>query len=70
MISAVRFMHETIGVSLEEALRMASLYPAEAMGVANRHGRLGEGTLANMVHLSDALDVKGVCIKGQEALPA
>ena len=31
MISAVRFMHGTMGVPLPAALRMASLYPARAM---------------------------------------
>ena len=30
MIQSIRFMHETVGLALEEALRMASLYPAEA----------------------------------------
>ncbi len=32
MISAVRFIHRTIGLPLDEALRMASLYPAEVDG--------------------------------------
>ena len=66
MISAVRFMHRTIGVPLEEALRMASLYPARAMGVENRHGRLAKGSAANFVHLSDDLDMLGVWIDGQK----
>jgi N-acetylglucosamine-6-phosphate deacetylase len=66
MISAVRFMHDKIGVGLEEALRMASLYPARAMGVDNRHGRLAKGSAANFVHLSSGLDVRGVWIGGQK----
>ncbi|GLS30071.1 N-acetylglucosamine-6-phosphate deacetylase [Mesorhizobium albiziae] len=66
MISAVRFMHRTIDLPLEEALRMASLYPARAMGVENRHGRLARGSTANFVHLSDDLDVLGVWIDGQK----
>jgi N-acetylglucosamine-6-phosphate deacetylase len=66
MISAVRFMHRTIGVPLEEALRMASFYPARAMGVENRHGRLAKGSAANFVHLSDDLDMLGVWIDGQK----
>ena len=32
MIAAVNYMHRTIGLELSEVLRMASLYPAEAMG--------------------------------------
>ena len=67
MISAVRFVNEMIGAPLEEALRMASLYPAQAMGVSHCRGRLARGAFADLVHLSDALEVKGVWIKGEPA---
>ncbi len=63
MISAVRFMHHDIGVELGEALRMASLYPAEAIG-RSELGRLGQGARADFIHLSDALDVRSVWIGG------
>jgi N-acetylglucosamine-6-phosphate deacetylase len=66
MILAVRFMHRVIGLDLAEALRMASLYPAEAAGQAHRLGRLVNGFAANVVALSDALDVKGVWIDGRQ----
>jgi N-acetylglucosamine-6-phosphate deacetylase len=66
MISAVRFVHRTIGVDLGEALRMASLYPAQAAGQAHRLGRLTKGFAADIVALSDALDVKGVWIGGEQ----
>jgi N-acetylglucosamine-6-phosphate deacetylase len=65
MISAVRFVHETIGLELGEALRMASLYPAQAVGEAHRLGRLANGLAANIVHLSDALEVRSVWIDGE-----
>jgi N-acetylglucosamine-6-phosphate deacetylase len=65
MISAVRFMHREIGLPLEEALRMASLYPAEAVGQEHHLGRLGEGRPASFVHLSDALEVRSVWIEGK-----
>ena len=68
MISAVRFMHRTVGLELGEALRMASLYPAEAMGVDRRHGRLGKGTAADIVHLSDDLAVRSVWIGGEQGV--
>jgi N-acetylglucosamine-6-phosphate deacetylase len=70
MISAVRFVHRTIGLELDEALRMASLYPALAMGVAERHGRLGQGTAANIVHLTSELDVRSVWIGGERLFRA
>jgi N-acetylglucosamine-6-phosphate deacetylase len=65
MISAVRFMHREIGLPMEEALRMASLYPAAAAGQEHRLGRLGEGRPASFVHLSDALEVRSVWIDGE-----
>jgi N-acetylglucosamine-6-phosphate deacetylase len=65
MISAVRFVHREIGLPLEEALRMASLYPARAVAQDDRLGRIGEGRPASFVHLSDALEVRGVWIEGE-----
>jgi N-acetylglucosamine-6-phosphate deacetylase len=70
MISAVRFMHRRIGIELGEALRMASLYPAESIGQDARHGRLAPGARADIVHLSDALDVESVWIGGEKAFAA
>src|SRR5690606_5665912 len=55
MISAVRFVHRRIGLDLGEALRMASTYPAEAIGQAHRLGRLAKGMAANVVGLDDEL---------------
>ncbi|HEY4191332.1 MAG TPA: N-acetylglucosamine-6-phosphate deacetylase [Mesorhizobium sp.] len=70
MISAVRFVHRAIGLDLGEALRMASLYPAQAVGQSNRIGRLAKGTAANIVALSSALDVQGVWIDGRPVFAA
>jgi len=70
MIDAIAFMHRTIGLSLEEALRMATVYPAEALGVAARHGRLGAGSAADFVHLSEALAVRSTWIGGRKAFAA
>lgn len=66
MISAVRFMHRAIGLDLTEALRMASFYPAQAVRQAHRFGRLTKGFAANIVALSDELEVKGVWIDGEQ----
>ena len=70
MISAVRFMHRTLGVELGEALRMAGLYPAESVGQGRRYGRLAPGARADIVHLSDALDVESVWIGGERVFAA
>jgi N-acetylglucosamine-6-phosphate deacetylase len=70
MISAVRFMHGVIGVELGEALRMASLYPAQAIGQSHRLGRFAKGTAADIVALNEELDVQGVWIGGQKVFSA
>ena len=70
MIDAITFMHRRVGLPLEEALRMASLYPATALGVARRHGRLGAGTAADFVHLTDQLAVASTWIGGNRVYTA
>lgn len=65
MISAVRFMHQKVNVELGEALRMASLYPAQAVGQDHRMGRIASGCDASFVHLSDDLAVRNVWIRGR-----
>lgn len=70
MISAVRFIHRIVGLDLDEALRMASLYPAMAMGIDATHGRLAPGARADLVHLTDDLDVASVRIGGQTVFSA
>ena len=69
MIAAVRFLHETIGLDLAESLRMASLYPAQAIGAADRLGRLVPGSTANMVALTQNLDMSGIWIGGKRVFP-
>lgn len=66
MASALRFMHRTIGLELGEALRMASTYPAQAAGQAHWLGRLATGFAANIVALSEELDVESVWIDGRQ----
>jgi N-acetylglucosamine-6-phosphate deacetylase len=70
MISAVRFVHRVVGLDLGEALRMASLYPAAAIGQAHRLGRFAKGTAADIVALSNDLDVKSVWIGGDRVFAA
>ncbi|EJN04155.1 N-acetylglucosamine-6-phosphate deacetylase [Phyllobacterium sp. YR531] len=64
MISAVRFVHEELELTLDEALRMASLYPAQSIRIDHTHGRLLPGYTANIVHLTETLDVNHVWIDG------
>lgn len=65
MMAAVRFIHRNIGLELGEALRMAALYPAQAVRQEHRLGRLHRGFEASLVHLSDDLSVRNVWIRGR-----
>lgn len=65
MISAVRFMVDTVAVAPEEALRMASLYPAQAIG-ADHLGHLGPGAAASMLHIADGFAIDRVWIEGRQ----
>jgi N-acetylglucosamine-6-phosphate deacetylase len=55
MLASVRFMHEVIGVPLEQSLAMASSIPAKAVGVDNRIGYLKPGYVADFVILTSGL---------------
>jgi len=70
MIDAIKFIHQRVGLPIEEALRMATVYPAEALGVANRHGRLGPGSAADFVHMSADLDVAATWIGAHKLFTA
>jgi N-acetylglucosamine-6-phosphate deacetylase len=60
---AVRNAETKLGVERNEALRMASLYPAMAAGLADR-GRLVAGSRADFVHSDDRLEVLGTFMGG------
>jgi N-acetylglucosamine-6-phosphate deacetylase len=68
MISAVRFMRDRVGLPVEEALRMASLYPAQSMGLEEGYGRLTPNGRADIVALTDDLRVSSVWIAGKKAV--
>src|SRR5271165_1016666 len=64
MPDAVRYAVNTLGLPLAHALAMATLTPARLLGVDDRMGRLAPGCRADLVHLTDALDVAGVWVGG------
>ena len=66
LIDAVRYLQRATETPLEECLRMASLYPAQAIG-ARGLGRLNPGYRADIVHLSADLQVKNVWVGGELA---
>lgn len=64
MASAVRNSVNLLGLSLEESLRMASLYPAEFLRLGDRYGRIREGYRASLVLVDDQLRVQQTWIDG------
>lgn len=64
MASAVRNAVRTVGIPLEEALRMASTYPAEFIGLSHERGRIAPGAFADLVLLDDDLRVRATWIAG------
>ena len=64
MAGAVRNTVRLLGLPLEEAARMASCYPAQFLGLGDRHGRIAPGYAADFVLLDDALDVRATWIAG------
>jgi len=64
MASCVRYMRDTVGIDMEEALRMASLYPAEAIGMTGRKGRLTHGHDADFAVIDDGVNVLSTWIGG------
>ena len=63
MLSCIRFVHERLGFPLDEALRMATTYPAEAIGAGDR-GTLEAGKRADFVLLDEDLDLASTWIGG------
>ncbi len=64
MAAAVRNAGSLIGLPLEECLRMASLYPAEFLGMAGERGRIAPGWRADLVLLRPDLTVRGTWVDG------
>lgn len=65
MAEAVRNAHRQCRLPLTECLQMASLYPAELLGLSQERGHLRPGYRADIVHLDDDLQVSGVWIAGR-----
>ncbi|MFB2667954.1 N-acetylglucosamine-6-phosphate deacetylase [Shewanella xiamenensis] len=64
MATAVENSVKMLGLPLGEALRMASLYPAEFLGIAENVGRLAVGQRADLVLLDDQHKVLANYIAG------
>lgn len=66
MASTIRYGVTYLDLTLAEALRMATLYPARFLRLADR-GHLSPGARADLVHFSDTIDVKAIWLSGEAA---
>jgi N-acetylglucosamine-6-phosphate deacetylase len=64
LASAVRNVVRHAGVPIEDALRMVTRTPAEALGVADRRGRVAAGRPARLTIFDDDLHVSAVVVDG------
>ncbi|MGB6144616.1 MAG: amidohydrolase family protein, partial [Rhodanobacter sp.] len=66
MAAAVRNTVQMLGLPLDEAVRMASTWPAEFLGLGASRGRIAAGCRADLVAMDDALRVRQSWIGGEE----
>lgn len=73
MLDAVNYCITVLGVDMPEALRMASLYPAQFLGRSTEIGQLKPGARADAVLLSSAASgnftLKNTWLRGHSLLP-
>jgi N-acetylglucosamine-6-phosphate deacetylase len=65
MASAVRNAVKLLGVDLPTAIRMASHVPASFLGLGDELGCIAPGYRADLVQLTDAVDVIESWISGE-----
>ncbi|WP_087021727.1 N-acetylglucosamine-6-phosphate deacetylase [Thaumasiovibrio subtropicus] len=64
MIEAVQNSVEHVGIALDEALRMATLYAARAIGVDNKLGAIKKGYVANLAIFDRDFNVQATVVNG------
>ena len=67
MASCVRNAVSMLGLPLPEAVRMASEWPAEFLGVTHDTGRIAPGLKANLVLADEKLNVLETWIDGRSS---
>jgi N-acetylglucosamine-6-phosphate deacetylase len=67
MDQAVKYAVDHLQVPLAEALRMASLYPAQFLRLERDRGRIAPRFIADLVHMVDDLSVRRVWVAGVSA---
>ncbi|KAJ2453445.1 N-acetyl-glucosamine-6-phosphate deacetylase [Coemansia sp. RSA 2336] len=69
LIECVRKFREFTQCSLVDAIEAATLHPAQMLGIEKRKGTLDFGADADIIFLTDDLQVERVFVRGQLATP-
>lgn len=64
MIEAIKNSVNYVGIALDEALRMATLYPARAIGVDKTLGSIKVGKIANLVAFDAHFEITKTIVNG------
>jgi N-acetylglucosamine-6-phosphate deacetylase len=65
MASAVRNLVQKVGIPLPEALRMASLYPAQLIRTSSYLGKIAAGYRANLIVFNNQIIIEKTIINGE-----
>ncbi len=68
MIEGVRNLVEHVNIALDEALRMATLYPARAIGVDKQLGSIAPGMVANLTAFTRDYKIIKTIVNGNEVV--
>lgn len=66
MLTAVKNTIEKVGIDIDEAIRMASVYPAAMMGISNTLGKIKPGHNASMILIDENFNLLRSWIDGAE----
>ncbi len=64
MVEGVQLLVEQAGLPLDEAIRMATLYPARAIGEADKLGAIQPGYIANLTLLTKDFKIMDTMVNG------
>ncbi|MDA7745775.1 N-acetylglucosamine-6-phosphate deacetylase [Psychromonas sp.] len=64
MIKAIENCVKFVGITLDEALRMATLYPAKVISVDNKLGSINPGKIANLTIFDNSYQVTATIVNG------
>lgn len=66
MLAAVKNTIKKVGIDIDEAIRMASVYPAAMMGISNTLGKIKPGHNASMILIDENFNLLRSWIDGAE----